>query len=178
MIFPEGIQNTKESIRMTEKKTKAKAEKKTKRKAESKTEKKAEKKTEEKTEEKSKPSKFKFECQKCGACCELLMPSCKNYDAEKKLCKDFDNRPWMCVQRKYLGDDFAIDTCVLFRKLRKWARRVEDKSRVNNIINALEGCKFGASDEQIELVKGKLTKEDLAAIERDMKLYAYAREII
>ncbi len=43
---------------MTDKKTKAKPEEK------------AQEEKEEETEEKGKPSKFKFECQKCGACCQ------------------------------------------------------------------------------------------------------------
>ena len=47
---------------MTEKKAKTKAEKKTK------------KENVEKAEEKEKPSKFKFECQKCGACCQNRDP--------------------------------------------------------------------------------------------------------
>jgi Fe-S-cluster containining protein len=47
---------------MTDKKAKTKAKKKT------------EEEKVEKTEEKYKPSKFKFECQKCGACCQNRDP--------------------------------------------------------------------------------------------------------
>ena len=42
----------------------------TEKKAKEKPNKKAEEEEKEKTEEKGKPSKFKFECQKCGACCQ------------------------------------------------------------------------------------------------------------
>lgn len=58
---------------MTDKKAKAKPEKKS-GKAKTKPKKKIEKEEVEKTEEKGKPSKFKFECQKCGACCQNRDP--------------------------------------------------------------------------------------------------------
>ena len=117
--------------------------------------------------------KVEFTCQKCGACCELLMPKCRNYDAEKRLCKDFDNRPWMCVQQKLLGDDFAIQTCVLLRKLRKWGKRV-DRERLDSVMIALFQTFFGASKEQIASIKNKISKEEQERITKDMKDYSSA----
>ncbi|MCE7744135.1 MAG: YkgJ family cysteine cluster protein [Candidatus Heimdallarchaeota archaeon] len=58
---------------MTDKKAKVKPEKKSE-KAKAKPKKKTKKENVEKTEEKEKPSKFKFECQKCGACCQNRDP--------------------------------------------------------------------------------------------------------
>jgi len=109
-------------------------------------------------------------CQKCGACCEMLLPHCQNYDGENKLCTDYKNRPWMCVQHKVLGDEFAIDTCVLLRKVRKWGRKVEDKNRLQKVINILTAGYFGASEGQLALL-AKQTEENKSEIEASIKRY-------
>ena len=51
----------------------------------------------------------KFNCSKCGLCCEIVAPhvpelkeflnennECKHYDKENKLCKIYENRPDIC----------------------------------------------------------------------------------
>lgn len=54
--------------------------------------------------------KTMWECVNCGECCKGIIPSekkslsievdgkltCKNLDMESKLCKDYENRPFIC----------------------------------------------------------------------------------
>ena len=105
-------------------------------------------------------------CQKCGACCELFgrmaakhffrvdSEDCPQYDAETRLCLDYENRPKGCIRRKVLGDEYAIHTCRLLRLLRKWAKPIEDKQRVQNIIALIGPKMFGASEEQLKGIGG------------------------
>lgn len=59
----------------------------------------------------------KWECDKCGACCEVIYPKffgkdCELYDKETKTCKDYENRPEMCRTNLLLrGDKFYINAC-------------------------------------------------------------------
>lgn len=109
----------------------------------------------------------KWVCQKCGACCELLMPGCPNY--QDRECKDFENRPWMCRQHLINGDKFAIETCVLLRRLRKYGQNI-DRDRLSRIVSALASVYFGADEEEVAKIQDKATK-DKTIILADMEKY-------
>ncbi len=64
-----------------------------------------------------------WECQKCGACCEILSPLlwgnlCEHYDKENHLCKIYETRPEICHARHYLGEDITAMCCDKLREMR------------------------------------------------------------
>lgn len=64
-----------------------------------------------------------MECQKCGACCEILYPmifghKCYQYDKVKHLCKIYDKRPEMCRDKHILRDDIKESLCERLRQVR------------------------------------------------------------
>ena len=103
----------------------------------------------------------KWECKKCGACCELIMPNCRNYNSENKNCMDFNNRPYPCRQHNVLDNNFYIETCNLVRKLNEWRKETSDSKRVNRVVWLLLNSYWGASKTQIQKLK------DLAILDKD-----------
>ena len=102
------------------------------------------------------------------------MPYCKNYDKDKRLCKDYNNRPWMCIQQKFLGEEFAIETCNLAKHLKVWKDESNNKARCYKIANILATSLWGATKEQIKTINKKINSEESIKIEKDSKKYEYA----
>lgn len=66
-----------------------------------------------------------WECQKCGACCEILPKAiygkeCEHYDRGKRLCRIYENRPEICHARHPMGEEITSKCCEYLRELRKW----------------------------------------------------------
>jgi len=114
-----------------------------------------------------------WQCQKCGACCEVLMPKCKHYNSEAKLCNNYENRPWPCRQHHVPDEIFCIDSCELMRCLRDFQNKAIDKKRANRIIWILIKSRLGANPEQIKKML-KLTKDNKDEIKSDYEKYSYA----
>lgn len=65
-----------------------------------------------------------WECQRCGACCEILPlvlfdRPCVNYDSKKRLCKIYENRPEICHVRHPLGGDITLMLCEQLREIQR-----------------------------------------------------------
>ena len=90
----------------------------------------------------SKPTRPKFECKKCGACCRSLAGFegfeeldrgdgvCVNFDEKTNLCLIYDKRPLLCRVDKIYDEMFAdrmtyedylnlnYDSCKVLRQAR------------------------------------------------------------
>jgi hypothetical protein len=55
-------------------------------------------------------AKRRGKCKKCGECCK----GCRFLDVKTKLCKTYDNRPWLCYK------EFPLDS------LDKWIWNVKN----------------------------------------------------
>jgi len=107
------------------------------------------------------------------------MPNCWLYDKEKKLCKDYKNRPWMCVQHLILGNQYAIDTCKLLQFLQTWKNKIKDKKKAIRVANILAKSLFGASElQKKEMAKYASNSKEIDKIKNDMKKFkdAFAKE--
>jgi len=65
-----------------------------------------------------------WECQKCGACCEILPKElfgkeCEYYDKKTRLCRIYENRPDICHARHPFGEEFTSKCCEYLRDIRK-----------------------------------------------------------
>lgn len=115
-------------------------------------------------------------CQGCGSCCELLMPYCENYDKDNRICKDYDNRPWMCIQRNFLGKEFATETCSLLKHLRLWKDESNNKARCYRVAKILAMSLWGTTKKQIIGIEKKINSDpkEFEKMQEDFKKYEYA----
>lgn len=66
---------------------------------------------------------MKWECDGCGACCEILPKKllgveCRFYDKEKKICLIYETRPNECrVKTELWGDNFYIQGCKTLKEI-------------------------------------------------------------